>query len=110
MRLVESYRDDIPDVAQRLLTKTVPEDKAELVLGTAHRVKGMEWDRVALGDDFGPVAIPDDQGGVQVLEEEVNLGYVALTRARTHLDLGSVGWHLKAGHALLKAERARGAG
>lgn len=47
-----------------------PEQKADIVFSTAHRAKGREWERVVLCDDF---TLNNDH--------EMNLYYVALTRA-----------------------------
>lgn len=48
-----------------------------VVITTAHKSKGLEWDRVKLANDF-----PDNPVG-----EEANLLYVALTRAKRLLDI-----------------------
>lgn len=58
----------------------------DVVFSTAHKSKGLEWDTVALLDDFVPklvshVNIADDGHG------EPNLLYVAVTRARRRLIL-----------------------
>jgi len=51
------------------------DDKKVITLSTVHRAKGLERDRVfMLKDTFS-----------QRNEEEINLGYVATTRAKTHL-------------------------
>lgn len=55
--------------------KTISEDDAEQVFSTVHKAKGREWASVGLADDL--------RAG---LEEEVNLLYVAVTRAVQHLD------------------------
>ena len=48
-----------------------------VVVTTAHKSKGLEWDRVKLANDF-----PENPEG-----EEANLLYVALTRAKRLLDI-----------------------
>lgn len=59
----------------------------DVLLITAHKSKGMEWDNVIIGDDF-PIDIilklPNDP---EYNQQEVNLFYVACTRAKLNLEL-----------------------
>jgi hypothetical protein len=57
----------------------------DIILTTAHKSKGLEYDNVVIAEDFkfgkeSPLDIP---------EQEVNLIYVACTRARNNLELPS---------------------
>ncbi|WP_206539669.1 3'-5' exonuclease [Nocardiopsis halophila] len=66
-------------------------------ISTAHKAKGLEFDRVRIGDDFpAPPGIdPEaDEGRRQTfdLKAEAQLAYVAVTRARAELDRGSLAW------------------
>lgn len=61
------------------------EDLADVVVSTAHKSKGREWDRVKLGNDF-----PDEGGDKPIGAEELRLLYVAVTRAKLQLDIGSL--------------------
>jgi hypothetical protein len=71
--------DDIgPDALIAALEDCVDESTAELTISTAHRAKGREWKTVYLAGDFQHI---DDMD-----EEELRLSYVAVTRARHHLD------------------------
>ncbi len=56
------------------------EANADIVVSTAHKSKGREWDFVLLADDF-----PEDPN-----EEELRLLYVAVSRARLRLDTTAV--------------------
>lgn len=56
-------------------------------ISTAHKAKGREWDRVALADDFPRW---DDEDEPPPDPEELRLLYVAVTRARLHLDVSQV--------------------
>ncbi|HEY1176967.1 MAG TPA: UvrD-helicase domain-containing protein, partial [Phytomonospora sp.] len=67
--------------------------KPDVMVITAHKSKGLEWDRVKIGDDFpqpkedeatGETTYPDD--------ENLRLAYVAVTRAGKELDPGSLAW------------------
>lgn len=63
------------------------EASADLVVSTAHKSKGREWHKVRIADDFpspGADETPD--------RAEMMLGYVAVTRAKTQLDRGSLDW------------------
>lgn len=50
--------------------------KYDVLLTTAHKSKGMEWDNVVIADDFNTESIFDKRE-----QQEVNLYYVACTRA-----------------------------
>lgn len=56
-----------------------PEDRADVVLSTAHRSKGREWKTVRLGQDF-PTAN-------KLTDADRRLVYVAVTRAQEELDI-----------------------
>ncbi|XP_008285207.1 F-box DNA helicase 1 [Stegastes partitus] len=93
--IVEKYRDRIPELVMRLKTCYESDyQNADFMVGTVHKAKGLEFDTVMVTDDFakGPssrhilphmscfsfASIPDD---------EWNLMYVAVTRAKTSLIL-----------------------
>jgi hypothetical protein len=61
-------------------------DGCDVLLSTAHKAKGAEFDSVRLEDDFAPKGPPGDPGRWGWTPEEGNLLYVACTRARRHLD------------------------
>lgn len=64
-----------------------PADRAGVVISTAHKAKGLEWDTVRLASDL--TAEPDELTGALDLDE-LRLLYVAATRARSVLDPGEV--------------------
>lgn len=55
----------------------------DVVFSTAHKSKGMEWDTVVLMDDFIPTLVSGMISGEA--QEERNLLYVAVTRAKRKL-------------------------
>jgi hypothetical protein len=67
--------------------------EADVTISTAHKSKGLEWDRVRIGDDFF-VPYEDKDGNMVYPEDpaEYKLGYVAVTRAAKELDPGVLGW------------------
>nr|WMC95682.1 UvrD-helicase domain-containing protein [Aminobacter aminovorans] len=61
------------------------EETADVVISTAHKAKGREWETVRLTDDFLPSKPESDE----VDPSEIRLFYVALTRARTAVDFST---------------------
>lgn len=63
----------------------------EVVVVTVHKAKGLEWDAVRIGGDFaGPTSKVTSEPFDS--PERMRLNYVAVTRARLRLDLGSLSW------------------
>jgi hypothetical protein len=79
VRLIQDHgADEILAALQRM---PADEHKAEVVISTAHKAKGREWDTVRLGADFR-----DPKDGGELSAEEWRLLYVASTRAQRVLD------------------------
>lgn len=92
--IVKEYGDEIYGIIKSLKDLHVPDDdkaKAEMVFSTVHRAKGMEYDVVYLVDDFiteeklGKLKDKDEPLNTAKLTEEINLLYVAVTRAKYKL-------------------------
>lgn len=92
-RLAERHGTELP-AALKAVERTVTADEkdAELVLTTAHKAKGREWEHVEAWDDF-----PDPPTDRKTLLQrpnqerdvaELNLLYVTLTRAQRTLYVG----------------------
>jgi len=64
------------------------EENAEITVSTAHKAKGLEWGTVKVADDFTP---PDPDGEEERDPADLMLAYVTVTRAKLHLDPGSLG-------------------
>lgn len=91
--IVEKYGPRIPELVSRL--QTCHEDdyfRADFILGTVHKAKGMEFDTVMVTDDFA--RIPASRHNLrfyrnfiidQIPPDEWNLIYVAVTRAKSSL-------------------------
>lgn len=81
VRLIEEF--GIPTIVSAL-GAAMPKDArdADLVIATAHKCKGLEWDRVKLGRDFA-----FKEGMTDMPAAEWRLLYVACTRARLVLDV-----------------------
>jgi F-box protein 18 (helicase) len=101
-KLVEKYQHALPTIVQTIKDQasgppSSPEDKV-VVLCTAHRAKGLEWDNIQLGNDFielskvlrnkddtTKASVFESEEGYQSYMEEINLLYVACTRAKSSL-------------------------
>ncbi|MGO6842638.1 MULTISPECIES: UvrD-helicase domain-containing protein [Rhizobium] len=70
------------------LNRTVDEEKADLVISTAHKSKGREWKSIRLMDDFLRSS-PTDKENSGPDPAEMRLLYVALTRAKESLEAPS---------------------
>lgn len=57
-----------------------------VMLTTAHKAKGLEWEQSVVLDDFDRVLA---RAGIAERDNELNLLYVAVTRARTQLEVQS---------------------
>uniref|UniRef100_A0A452QSX6 F-box DNA helicase 1 n=1 Tax=Ursus americanus TaxID=9643 RepID=A0A452QSX6_URSAM len=91
--VVEKYNIRIPELVQRIEKCHIEDlDFAEYILGTVHKAKGLEFDTVHVLDDF--VKVPCARHNLAQLphfrvesfsEDEWNLLYVAVTRAKKRL-------------------------
>lgn len=75
--------------------KSNTEEDSDIILTTAHKSKGREWNTVKLGGDFKKVddlytARLEGKTEYSINPEEFNLLYVAVTRAKKELDVSNV--------------------
>jgi F-box protein, helicase, 18 len=85
-RVAREYGNQIPSLVGALKECTVESGKADFLLTTAHKAKGLEWKCVQLANDFpalieGGEIIPKDR----LEPDEFNLIYVSMTRAMNSL-------------------------
>lgn len=96
LEIVQQYGQEIPELLKELKAKQVDNTNkasAGLVFSTLHKCKGLEYDVVELADDFVTEKKIDDSAIIvqetpkllNNLLEEVNLLYVAITRAKNKL-------------------------
>ena len=70
----------------RAIKGTVPANRAELRVSTAHKSKGLEWDRVRIGSDFREQLDKVTGRPLPIPREDAMLAYVAVTRAKLVLN------------------------
>ena len=95
LEMVKKYGPELPSMIAKIKhchVEDARKEDADLVFSTVHRCKGMEYDEVTLANDFytedklrREFAIAPEKA--DQLTEEVNLLYVAATRAKKRLNL-----------------------
>jgi len=90
--LVKLIDDNGPDTIVKVVAALVDESRADVVISTAHKAKGREWDAVRIASDFREPRVDPATGHARLVDDELMLAYVAVTRARTVLDRGSLHW------------------
>ncbi len=91
LEIVKEYGSEIPNILRRIKEKHVENDQkhtADIVFSTIHKCKGMEYDSVQLVNDFITEErlkkqLEEGKHTAAKLHEEINLLYVAITRAKT---------------------------
>jgi F-box protein 18 (helicase) len=87
VKLVDEYGERLPDLIDRLRRRSRSPETADLSLSTAHRAKGLEWRRVEMLDDFAALQGEPESGTFDSeYLEEMNLIYVAMTRAAESIE------------------------
>lgn len=82
--LVKLVDDHGTDPLKKALAKITPIERADYVISTAHKAKGLEWNRVHIEDDY-----QFKINGLEhkISDEELRLLYVACTRAKVSLNI-----------------------
>jgi AAA domain len=91
VQMIERYG---PSDVMRAINGAVSADRAELRVSTAHKSKGLEWDRARIGSDFREPLDKVTGQPLPIPREDAMLAYVAVTRAKLVLDTGGLGWVL----------------
>jgi F-box protein 18 (helicase) len=110
--IVDKHGSKVPSHVETIRKANVPQRMAKVVLVTAHKSKGLEWDNVMLAPDFTDLldsndepmrtkdqvladkTITDEKVRKAILadaveRDEINLVYVAATRAKKKLKLNT---------------------
>lgn len=90
--LVQLIGSHGPDVIMDVIDRLCDERRAEVVISTAHKAKGREWNSVRIASDFRePKKTEDDEPG-PIPREDAMLAYTAVTRAKLTLDRAGLAW------------------
>eukprot|EP00873_Tetraselmis_striata_P035874 jgi/Tetstr1/456138/TSEL_042907.t1 len=106
--LVEAHGHAVPGIIEQMRAKSVSEVcRADVVFSTTHKAKGASWGHVYMSGDYisSGLAVSEVPGAAQMLrrhnggadlphlaEEEVNLAYIAATRAVAALYINPRSW------------------
>ena len=90
--LVKLIDEHGPDQILRVVGSLVDEQRADVVVSTAHKAKGREWNDVRIAGDFREPRIDPVTRQAKLVKDELMLAYVAVTRARKILDRQGLEW------------------
>jgi superfamily I DNA/RNA helicase len=76
VKVIQKFEDQLPQKIEEIKNYLSNEKEAQIILCSAHKSKGLQWEQVRIGSDFS-----------FKIEEEQNLFYVACTRATKVLDV-----------------------
>jgi hypothetical protein len=91
--VVLKHKTNIPLLINSIRYNSIDPKKAHILFTTAHRAKGMEWPQVMLTNDYADLVIEGKNQEKRLAtlhdvdEQEVNLEYIACTRAKKILQI-----------------------
>ena len=88
INIVNKYDSDLEKDIKRINRLTVSKiEDSDVIITTAHKAKGLEFEQVVLSNDY--YIFFDSKGFLKqnIKKEEINILYVALTRAKSKLKL-----------------------
>ncbi|WP_294287873.1 UvrD-helicase domain-containing protein [uncultured Chryseobacterium sp.] len=98
VEIIKEYESEIPEIINTIKKRHVAnndKEDADMIFSTVHRCKGMEYDSVELVNDFISEKrlekLKEDKKNFELnipkTNEEINLLYVAVTRAKSNLSI-----------------------
>lgn len=98
VRLVQAHGTyALIEACKKMVRYTPKNPQHDVAVTTCHSIKGLEWDRVQIGDDFfkprpfeNPLTLKPEPGTID--KHEAMIHYVAVTRAKKHLDRSGLAW------------------
>ncbi|MBB4890389.1 UvrD-helicase domain-containing protein [Streptomyces netropsis] len=87
--LIDTYT---PEIVIQAVNGLVEEQRAGIILSTAHKAKGREWGTVYVASDFPSPRSGEDGVLDPPTREKAMLGYVTVTRAKSTLDNHGLAW------------------
>jgi len=97
IKFVNTYGDNIFEINKKIKEKlTSKKELADIIFTTTHKSKGLEYDQVIMADDFiTKKDIDNPKNSISFLRiiEELNIYYVAATRAKKCIELAPLDLH-----------------
>lgn len=85
--VLKHKNENIRKLVTELESRSTSQKDAEVILTTGHKSKGLEWNRVKILDDFANLTRMLEENRIILKKEEINLIYVAITRAKEKLEI-----------------------
>ena len=87
VQLIEKFQLEFLRVIETIRASTLNHPQnADVILTSAHKSKGLEWDNVKIANDYPTIFNKIGTPLKTVEQEEINILFVAVTRARYKLD------------------------
>jgi len=97
IKFVNTYGDNIFEINKKIKEKlTTIKKNADIIFTTTHKSKGLEYDQVIMADDYiTKKDIDNPKNKISFLRtiEELNIYYVAATRAKKAIELAPLDLH-----------------
>lgn len=94
IKFINAYGDNIFEINKKIKEKlTDKKEEADIIFTTTHKSKGLEYDQVIMANDFiskKEITNAKNKMSYTQVIEELNIYYVAATRARKAIDLSSL--------------------
>ena len=94
IKFINAYGDNIFEINKKIKEKlTTIKEEADIIFTTAHKSKGLEYDQVIMANDFiTKKEITNQKNKISFTQtiEELNIYYVAATRAKKSIDMASL--------------------
>merc|ERR1711879_502444 len=94
IKFIKAYGDNIFEINKKIKEKlTTKKEEADIIFTTTHKSKGLEYDQVLMADDFvTKKEITNQKNKMSFTQEleELNIYYVAATRAKKAISLASL--------------------
>ena len=97
IKFVNTYGDNIFEINKLIKTKlTTKKEQADIIFTTTHKSKGLEYNQVIMADDFitkKEIVNPKNKMSFLRILEELNIYYVAATRAKNAIEMAPLDLH-----------------
>jgi hypothetical protein len=88
VKMIADYGSSLPTkIAMLRKDECSVQAMADIIVGTAHRAKGLEFETVIMGDDFKDLTDAKSRYTPKEIGDEINLLYVGVTRAIKYLQV-----------------------